>query len=347
MPCVREKNGSDAVVRLFRSHFGHSPSSVERLPGGGSEKLFFRLIYGEEKVVGVFFDAVGENRRLIELTRVFMEIGLPVPRIVVHAANGFAYLVEDLGGENLAENLARTLPKPESVELAYAEVLLTLEKMHFEGGRALEARGIFLPLQDRSDFEADLHYFESRFVTFFGLQKRYGTEVAEELKGLAAELGSLPPTGFVAGDFQSRNLMKKEGKFYFIDFQNGKRGSILFDFASLLYGSSSHLCQGAREKLMRRFHRAGMAGTLEFEDFTRLLHRFVMMRRIRSLGTYGDLGFVKRKRAFAVALLPSLLQLRDMAELPFFPSFPKFFRFLASILDHEAPAKFNPFPEDF
>jgi len=51
-------------------------------------------------------------------------------------------------------------------------------------------------------------------------------------------------------DFQTRNMMLKNGEIYFIDFQSGRKGALQYDLASFIYSSSTHMNDDLEKKLI-------------------------------------------------------------------------------------------------
>ena len=51
-------------------------------------------------------------------------------------------------------------------------------------------------------------------------------------------------------DFQSRNVMVKDGEPYFIDFQGGRKGPVYYDVASFLWQARANFHQELREELI-------------------------------------------------------------------------------------------------
>jgi aminoglycoside/choline kinase family phosphotransferase len=96
---------------------------------------------------------------------------------------------------------------------------------------------------------------------------------------------------------------------WFIDYQSAYLGTPYYDLASLLFASKSGLDDNARESLLSYFYEiAGIA--IGFEEYRSYFFLFVLIRRLRSLGTYGFLATVKGKTGFLNKVGPTLAELQ-------------------------------------
>jgi aminoglycoside/choline kinase family phosphotransferase len=65
---------------------------------------------------------------------------------------------------------------------------------------------------------------------------------------------------FLYRDFQSRNVMLREGQPFFVDYQGGRKGALQYDIASILYDSKADLPPEVRQQLLEHFLAATAAG---------------------------------------------------------------------------------------
>ena len=80
-------------------------------------------------------------------------------------------------------------------------------------------------------------------------------EVAAELKRVAARLDA-EPKALVHRDFQSSNVIWKDGAFKFIDFQGMRLGPAAYDLASLLYDPYVAIGESERRALAALYGKA-------------------------------------------------------------------------------------------
>ena len=228
----------DILNKLFEKSFGEPAESVRPLGGqlGASERKLFRLSRGERSAIGVRYDSREENKAFLEFSRHFRQHGLPVPEIYADDLKRGAYLEEDLGDltlyQFLAANRSGAKVAPEVVE-AYRKVIAILPRFQIEAGRDLNykdcyPRGSF----DRQSITWDLNYFKYYFLRLSGTPFNE-QRLENDFRRLTAFLLKADSDYFLYRDFQSRNVMLRNGEPYFLDYQGGRRDAIRHCFPAL------------------------------------------------------------------------------------------------------------------
>ena len=303
------------LVSITENYLGHTISKIESLKGDGSDRCIYR-IYGTENlrpsVVGVIHHNIGENRDFLLLAQKFQEIGLPVPLIFSVNSDENAYLMQDLGNDTLADKVKEWNSENRNDKIidSYKLVLDRLITMQHELPSVL-TRFFKNRIMDVSVYQADLDYFRRDFVERFDFKSLLNASVIRELQSILFDhLVDLDVGYFVYRDFQARNIMWYDDSPWFIDFQSAFLGPRYYDMASLLYGSKSGLNEQERELLNKYYFRLlESASSFSFEDYTGVFFLFVVLRRLRSLGTYGFLSGEKGKAAFFDSIYPTLEEL--------------------------------------
>jgi hypothetical protein len=116
---------------------------------------------------------------------------------------------------------------------------------------------------------------------------------------------------FLYRDFQSRNVMWRDGHPYFVDYQGGRRGALQYDIASLLYDGKADLPPELRRQLLDHYLKT-LAGFIELdrEVFMQRYYAYVYVRIMQALGAYGFRGFYERKAHFLQSVPYALKNLR-------------------------------------
>ena len=306
----------DILKGLFEQHFRMPVEQVLPLQGqlGGSGRKIIRLAGGKNTAIGILYDVREENVAFLEFSRHFRNHGLPVPEIYAEDLDHGAYLEEDFGDTSLFEFLSKNRSgeqiAPPVVE-AYRRVIATLPRFQVEAGRDLNykvcyPRGSF----DRQSIAWDLNYFKYYFLRLAGIP--FSEQALEDdFSRLTKFLLSAGRDFFLYRDFQSRNIMLRDGQPFFLDYQGGRKGALQYDVASLLFDAKADLPPDLRQQLLDHYLTT-LAGYVDLkrETFQQYYYAFVYIRIMQALGAYGFRGFYERKVHFLQSVPYALKNLR-------------------------------------
>src|SRR5437588_587087 len=315
----------DVLKKLFERHF-HSPvGRVQPLQGqlGGSGRNIIRLASEKLSAIGILYDVREENVAFLEFSKHFRRHGLPVPEIYAEDLSQGAYLEEDLGDttlfEFLSENRIGATIAPQVIE-AYRKVVAVLPRFQVEAGRSLDY-SVCYP-RDRFDHQSivwDLNYFKYYFLKLAGIP--FNEQALEDDFGRLTDfLMTAERDYFLYRDFQSRNVMLREGEPFFLDYQGGRKGALQYDIASLLYDAKADLPPAVRQQLLDHYlDRLSDFIGVEREAFMRHYYAYVYVRIMQAMGAYGFRGFYERKAHFLQSVPYALKNVRWLlhnVELP-------------------------------
>lgn len=332
----------DVLNQLFESHFRRPVERVAPLQGqlGGSGRKILRLTSGETSAIGVLYEVREENVAFLEFSRHFRRHGLPVPKIFAEDLEHGAYVEEDLGDTTLFEFLSEHRNGGElspAVIEAYRKTIAWLPRFQVEAGRDLNY-GVCYPRDrfDRQSIAWDLNYFKYYFLRLAGVG--FNEQALEDdFDRLTEFLLAAQGDYFLYRDFQSRNVMLRDSKPFFLDYQGGRRGALQYDVASLLYDAKADLPPEVRQQLLEDYLDS-LGGVLRFDrtEFMRYFYAYVYVRIMQAMGAYGFRGFYERKAHFLQSVPYALANLRwllENVELPIaLPTLTAAFR---SMLDSE------------
>lgn len=316
---------TDVLKNLFEQHFHSAVQRVQPLQGqlGGSGRKIIRLAGEEHSAIGILYEVREENVCFLEFSRHFRRHGLPVPEIYAEDLSQGAYLEEDLGDTTLFEFLsahrAGANISPQAVE-AYRKVVRLLPRFQIEAGRDLNY-GVCYPraVFDEQSIAWDLNYFKYYFLKLAGIPFNEQS-LEDDFSRLTKFLLSANVDYFLYRDFQSRNVMLRDGNPFFLDYQGGRKGALQYDIASLLYDAKADLPPQLRQQLLTLYlNRLADFIKLESEVFMRHYYAYVYVRIMQALGAYGFRGFYERKAHFLQSVPYALKNLRWLlqnAELP-------------------------------
>lgn len=277
---------------------GWEPVAGGEVARGGSARRFLRVARGAERAMLCVDDgSKPENRLYGSLAGALGAAGLQVPRVLGELAEPNALLLEDLGERDLlAATRETTFPWA-----AYASAIGQAALLHREGQAAAAAAGITLS----EPFSPALYKWERDYFAEHALAGvRLDRGVADEMASLGAELLRQPMVA-VHRDFQSQNILVRDGSAWLIDFQGMRLGCAAYDFASLAFDPYVTRPDMQLWRVEIEDHAREASDWKGTRDaFSHLLHVAATQRLLQACGAYGKLGR-RQGRADFLAHLPA------------------------------------------
>jgi aminoglycoside/choline kinase family phosphotransferase len=290
------------LVNLYQHWTDEPVLEIMPLPESGSYREYYRMKGKEKSAIAVFNSDKKENRAFIEFSKHFSEIGLPVPQIFEEELENDIYLLEDLGDITLFSYLSEIRGQKdfyEKVVSIYKKVIDILPRFQIEAGEGLNyeycyPRGQF----DKQSMMWDLNYFKYYFLKL-GKIPFDEQSLETDFHTFADYLLNTNCNYFLYRDFQSRNIMIKDGEPYFIDYQGGRKGALQYDLASLLFDAKADLPHNVRAELLEYYiSKANKYTDFEKTEFIQMFFGYVLIRILQALGAYGFRGFYEKKEHF-------------------------------------------------
>ena len=310
---------TESLLHKTRIHFPRFDiDSVQITPieKGGSGRRFYRVHNtAEQKLILVKYNLQRkENRHYVEIAQFLEANDIRAPKIYFHDPEEGLIWIEDLGENDLFSH------RHESWMVRRALYESTLDqgaKLH----RISETDSVEIRTHLPAEFNAALYLWEQRYFLknclgrYFRMDPTRLRAIAAlpALHAVAQKLAALPRV-LVHRDFQSQNIIVRNGFAYLIDFQGMRPGLAEYDVASLLYDPYVQLSEAERTELATYYiERQRDAGHDVADQFRAVLPLCAIQRLMQALGAYGFLGLVKKHEGFlqhiptAVKRLSSLL----------------------------------------
>lgn len=306
-----------------------SHTESEQLAGDGSDRQWYRLKNGATSIVMVDHgirrnDSCAEVDAFVDIGRHLFSKGIPVPRI--YEFDRFAGLVfmEDVGDIHL-QDLVKQETAPGKIVSLYRPVIKQLVAMSASGIKGFDSSWTYQTATYNRELilEGECRYFSDAFLAGYLDRPSSYKDMENEFCLLAERALKFAVNGFMHRDFQSRNIMVKNGDIYFIDFQGGRKGPLQYDLASLLIDPYAELPEKIQSELLEYgIDRASREHPGCADRFRRGYHYCCLTRNLQILGAFGNLSRVKGKTQFevyipaAVKSLHQRLTLGDEKEFP-------------------------------
>jgi hypothetical protein len=118
---------------------------------------------------------------------------------------------------------------------------------------------------------------------------------------------------FLFRDFQTANIMIRDGKPWYIDYQGGRLGAPQYDIASLVYDAKAYIPAGIRKKTLERHLDLFAAATGKpRESLSRYSVAFTLIRLMQALGAFGFRGLHENKPTFTESIVPAVELMNEL-----------------------------------
>jgi len=311
---------TDILNQLYRQVTGADPEQTTLMPASGSNRRYFRLT-GVQSLVGVIGEDKRENEAFLYMADHFRRKGLPVPEVHAVSDDKMAYVQEDLGDGilfNLIEKGRKTRVFGSVEKNMLKRTLEQLCRFQFEGADGFDFSKCYpTPEFDRRSILWDLNYFKYCFLKSTGLEFDE-SRLEDDFEHLADVLLRSLSATFMYRDFQSRNVMMRDGEPWFIDFQGGRKGPIYYDVASFLWQAKANFPDSLRRELISHYVKS-LRKYKPVDDtyFRNQLRHFVLFRTLQVLGAYGFRGYFEKKPYFMQSVPFAINNLRGLLKEPY------------------------------
>ena len=317
----------EKLRELFQQYTGSKAETCQQLTPAGSPRRYYRLTAEGHSLIGAVGTSPDENEAFAAIAQQMRRKGLPAPEVYILSDDRMRYLQEDLGDTSLFSLITEAQHRG-GYEEADMELLRAVMRL-LPDIQWLTAEGFDFaachpsPELNHRGIQWDLHYFKYCFLKATGMEFDE-EQLEDDFDRLANILLKDKDDCFMCRDFQSRNVMIRDGKPWIIDFQGGRRGPIEYDLVSFLWQARARFTPTMRKELIAEYlQSASRYRSFDKEVFTQRLQYFVLFRTLQVLGAYGYRGYFEHKAHFvqsipmAIDNLRTLLAENNFADMPY------------------------------
>lgn len=294
---------------------------VKQLKGDASNRSYYRV--GERPDSHVLMvmppDAAKKSEEaskgeppkelpFVNVHRYLNRLGIRVPEILRYDEPAGMMVLEDLGDVTFEQ----ALDGGKRSEELYGRAIDLLAKLRARAEREKDPGCLaFSRAFDEDLYDWELHHFREWGLEIWSGQKPTAAERAEldrifrEIsKRLAAE-----PRGFTHRDYQSRNIMVKDGELVVIDFQDALQGPRQYDLVALLRDSYVELEPSFVDKMLDRYIAAfekESGERIDRKGFKGFFDLLTVQRKLKDAGRFEYINRVKGNPGFLVSIPASL-----------------------------------------
>jgi hypothetical protein len=286
------------IQKFLTEYLDNADFKLDSIKKGGSDRSFFRVSL-PDKTSYIFMhygNEVEENAYWADINKFLSGLDIAVPRIIAQDIKRHFILLIDLGDVDLWSQ--RFLPWKERRDY-YFQALTQIYRLH-----SFDLKSIPTDVKLSEGYGPRLYKWEHdyflenlvREVCKIKLSSSDAAKLTKELDALSTRLQKIESC-LIHRDFQSQNIMIKNGRPVLIDFQGMREGCLFYDLGSLLCDPYVTFTDEERNELIY-FYYDLMNPAYSRDEF---IHNFWMgsvQRLLQALGAYGFLGLKKNKPAF-------------------------------------------------
>lgn len=307
----------EALLILTRQQFPALKDvscTVEAILKGGSDRHFYRFTWAGDAhppmVLMVYTMARRDNPKFVPSTHRLAELGVNVPEIYAFCEQRLCVWLQDLGRDDLHAH--RDEPWEQRRPL-YESTLREAAKIHAVTAASLTADEIAAmePEFNEGLYEWEQNYFIEHFV------RGHLHRVVDDQKEAHAVLAQLRqrlaqlPRCLVHRDFQSQNIIMRDGAAWLIDYQGLRPGLAEYDLASLLFDPYVRMSRTERHALLSYY--ATLRG-LNLPELCETFYLCAAQRLMQALGAYANLSHNLGKTYFEQHIPAGVLNLATVCE---------------------------------
>ncbi|MGR4860159.1 phosphotransferase [Bacteroides pyogenes] len=324
---------TEDLQKLYQTYTGASAETITELPSSGSNRRYFRL-KGDRTLIGVYGTSIEENDSFLYMADHFRKAGIPVPEVYCMSDDKFCYLQEDLGDVllfNAIEKGRLTSVFSEEEKDMLRKTVRLLPVIQFVGADGFDfSRCYPQPEFNQRSILWDLNYFKYCFLKATGMEFQED-RLEDDFQKMSDVLLRSSSATFMYRDFQSRNVMLREGEPWLIDFQGGRKGPFYYDVASFLWQAKARYPESLRRELLEEYLEAlRKYKPIDEAYFYSQLRHFVLFRTLQVLGAYGFRGYFEKKPHFIQSVPYAIENLRELLKEEY-PEYPYLCRVLREL----------------
>ena len=321
---------TENLQKLYQQYTGVPAEEIIEMPASGSNRRYFRL-KGTQSLIGVYGTSVEENEAFLYMAEHFKKKNLPVPQVLCVSEDKFFYLQEDLGDTLLFHAIEKgrvTNSFSEEEKELLRKTIRLLPSIQFAGAEGFDFNHCYpQPEFNERSVLWDLNYFKYCFLKATGLEF-LENKLEDDFQKMSDVLLRSSSDTFMYRDFQSRNVMIKDGEPWFIDFQGGRKGPFFYDIASFLWQAKARYPESLRDELLDEYIKSvSKYVNIDRIYFFSQLRHFVLFRTLQVLGAYGFRGYFEKKPHFIQSVPFAIENLRQLLREDY-PEYP----YLCSVL---------------
>ncbi|MBN8466099.1 phosphotransferase [Corallococcus exiguus] len=294
---------------------------IKKLKGDASNRSYYRVGSAPESWVLMVMppDATKKSEEatkgeppkelpFVNVHRYLEKLGVRVPRILRYDEPAGIMVLEDLSDITFES----ALEGGRHNQALYTRAVDLLAKLRVQAEKQRDPECLaFTRAFDEDLYDWELHHFREWGLEAWSGKLPTDAERAEldaTFRDIAKQLAAAP-RGFTHRDYQSRNIMVKEGELVVIDFQDALQGPRQYDLVALLRDSYVELDRDFVDTMLDRYiatFEQESGEKIDAREFKAFFDLLTIQRKLKDAGRFEFINRVKGNPGFLVSIPASL-----------------------------------------
>lgn len=265
---------------------------VDKLTGDASTRRYYRIFTNHNSYVVCLdnpFNDDMEKHPFMSVQNFLLKNKVRVPEILDHNLSRGYSLQEDLGNETLLLHLSTLTSTTDEFKI-YKTIVDQLLELHRIPQDSVNNPNLFQLKFDYQKYMDETRFTFKYFMNFFNknLDEHLIAQLEQLFDPIMKRLADQKMV-ITHRDFHSRNIMVKNNKYTFIDFQDARWGIPQYDLVSLLEDCYYNLKEENRQKLKRYYYDnldQKIHGQQTYEEFLALYDDMLIQRVFKAVGSF-------------------------------------------------------------
>ncbi len=284
----------ERLAQHLAQHHAVKDKNIHALTPDASTREYFRIPWKRSHAVACVYPEPfdPEFHPYLDVTRLFAEVGLPVPEILAVDGGSGIIVQEDLGDGQLYRVMETA--NEEEHESYQERAISLIAEIQAATQTAFDRKSIASRLAfDEAKLSWELQFFMEHYFQSLRHETLTHGEAAElkvEMNDIAAELSARPRV-LCHRDYHSANLMvDRKDRLRIVDHQDARMGPASYDLVSLLLDRQLEMPSLAEIRAHRLYlleeRRLRGLEALDPDEFAREFRLMTVQRGLKAIGTF-------------------------------------------------------------
>lgn len=302
------------ILKFLQEFYNYNGENIniKQLPkNSASDRVYYRLFFedGSTQILA-YTENFLESETFLYFSDELCKNTANVPKVFFNSKDNSIYTIQDLGSVSLFDliNNRKSDDLPQNVLNYCLESLKHLVYIQRVASKNIDFTKAYpIDAFSKQAILWDFNYFKYCFLKPLKIDF-FEKTLEEDFLEIIEKILKIKVVGFMYRDFQSRNIMIYKNTPYFIDYQGGRKGPLVYDAVSFIYQAKAKFSVADKQKMLDYYYKelTNYITDYSIEDYKIDCLLMRLERAMQTLGAYGFRGIIEHNKYFLESILPGI-----------------------------------------